>query len=215
MVRPRSSLTEYLSSLQDYFATHQVIPSITELSTLWSIAGRSWTHRLVQRMKQAGFLEDSPGRRLRPGPRFFERSIVDTVTAGIPQAANDAPAETLSIDRFLIGKPSETELFQVRGDSMVGAQIADGDYVVIERRPFAHAGDVVLARVDGEFTLKILARDGSGYFLEAANPAYQPIRPLHGLAVHGVMIGLFRRTASGKSQSRGGIALAPVSNHDA
>jgi repressor LexA len=209
MVRPRSSLTEYLAALQDYFVTHQVIPSITELSALWSIAGRSWTHRLVQRMKEAGYLEDSPGRRLRPGPRFFERALVATVRAGSPQAANDAPAETLSIDRFLIGKPSETELFQVRGDSMVEAHIAEGDYVVIERRQFAHPGDIVLARVDGEYTLKYLARDQRGYFLEAANPAYEPIRPEHGLAVHGVMVGLFRRAATGKSGTRGGIALAP------
>lgn len=207
MVRPRSSLTQYLAALQDYFATHQVIPSITELSNLWSIAGRSWTHRLVQRMKAAGYLEDSPGRRLRPGPLFFERAVVDTVRAGTPQAANDAPPETLSIDRFLIGKPSETELFQVRGDSMVDAHIADGDYVIVERRPFAHPGDIVLARVDGDYTLKYLARDEQGYFLEAANPAYQPIRPEHGLAVHGVMVGLFRRAAGGKSRGRGGVAL--------
>lgn len=209
MVRPRSSLTEYLTSLQDYFAAHQVIPSITELSTLWSIAGRSWTHRLVQRMKESGYLEDSPGRRLRPGPRFYERAVIDTVRAGSPQAANDAPIESLSIDRFLIGKPSETELFQVRGDSMVGAHIADGDYVVIERRSFAHPGDIVLARVDGDYTytLKYLARDEKGYYLEAANPAFEPIRPEQGLAIHGVMVGLFRRAATGKSRSRGAGAL--------
>jgi repressor LexA len=198
MVRPRTNLSEYIGSLQDYFAEHQVVPSITELSTLWQIAGRSWTHRLVQRMKEAGYLEESPGRRLRPGPRFFERAVADTVRAGVPQAANEAPAETLSIDRFLIARPSETELFQVRGDSMIDAQIAEGDYVVIERRSFANPGDIVLARVDGEFTLKYLARDKEGFFLEPANPAYDPIRPAHGMAIHGIMVGLFRRAAAAR-----------------
>lgn len=194
MVRPRTNLVDYLGALQDYFARHQVVPSITELSNLWKIAGRSWTHRLVLRMKEAGYLEDAPGRRLKPGPRFFERSITDTVRAGVPQAANDVAPETLSIDRFLIARPSETELFQVRGDSMVNAQIVEGDYVVIERRSFANPGDIVLARVDGEYTLKFLARDKHGFFLEPANPAFEPIRPTHGLAIHGVMVGLFRHT---------------------
>jgi SOS-response transcriptional repressor LexA len=198
MVRPRSSLTEYIGALQDYFAEHQVVPSITELSSLWQIAGRSWTHRLVQRMKEAGYLEETPGRRLRPGPRFFERTVADTVQAGMPQAANEAPAETLSIDRFLIGRPSETELFQVRGDSMIDAQIAEGDYVIIERRSFANPGEIVLARVDGEFTLKFLERDKEGFFLQPANDAYAPIRAEHGLAIHGVMVGLFRRSASAR-----------------
>jgi repressor LexA len=198
MVRPRTNLAQYLGALQDYFAEHQVVPSITELSALWQIAGRSWTHRLVQRMKEAGYLEESPGRRLRPGPRFFERTVADTVRAGLPEAANEAPVQTLSIDRFLIARPSETELFQVRGDSMRDAQIAEGDYVIIERRSFANPGEIVLARVDGEFTLKFLARDKEGFYLEAANEAYAPIRPVHGLAIHGVMVGLFRRAASAR-----------------
>jgi repressor LexA len=198
MVRPRSNLTEYIGALQDYFAEHQVVPSITELSSLWRIAGRSWTHRIVQRLKEAGYLEESPGRRLKPGPRFFERSVADMVRAGMPQAANDVPTETLSIDRFLIARPSETELFQVRGDSMIDAQIAEGDYVVIERRTFANPGEIVLARVDGEYTLKFLARDKQGFFLRPANETYPQIRPEHGLAIHGVMIGLFRRSNSAR-----------------
>lgn len=202
MARPRSNLADYIGSLQDYFAQHQVVPSITELSSLWNIAGRSWTHRLVQRMKEAGYLEETPGRRLRPGPRFFERTVADTVRAGQPAAANDVPAETLSIDRFLISKPSETELFQVRGDSMIDAQIADGDFVVIERRSFANPGDIVLAQVDGEFTLKYLAKDKEGFYLEAANPAYGPIRPTHALAVHGVMVGMFRRWDGSRGGAR-------------
>jgi repressor LexA len=202
MARPRSNLSDYLTVLQDYFAEHQVVPSITELSTLWHIAGRSWTHRLVVRLKEAGYLEESPGRRLKPGPRFYERTVVDRVPAGVPEAANDATRESLSIDRFLITTPSETELFLVRGDSMIDAQIADGDYVVIERRSFANPGDIVLAQVDGEYTLKSLARDDGGFYLEPQNAKYQPIRPRHGLAIHGVMVGMFRRVAPPSRRTR-------------
>ena len=196
MPRPRSDLSGHLGALQDYFVSNGVIPSLTELGKLWGISGRAWTHRVVARLKEEGFLEESAGKRLRPGQRFFERAIADTVRAGLPQAANDVGRDHFAIDRFLIDKPSETELFQVRGDSMIEAGIHQGDFVVIEKVRSAMPGDIVLAFVDGEFTLKTLARDKKGFYLEAANAAYQPIRPATDLEIHGVMVGLFRKTVS-------------------
>ena len=196
MARPRSNLADYIGALQDYFVLFGIIPSLTELGALWGIAGRAWTHRLVARMKEEGYLEESPGRRLRPGARFFERTVADTVRAGLPEPANDSGRDTVAIDRFLIERPSETELFQVRGDSMIDAGIHEGDFVVVEKTRSATPGDVVLAFVDGEFTLKTLAKDKRGFFLEAANAAYAPIRPEQGLEIHGVMVGLFRKTVA-------------------
>ena len=196
MPRPRSNLSSHLGALQDYFVLNGVIPSLTELGKLWGIAGRAWTHRLVSRLKEEGYLEESPGRRLKPGARFFERTVADTVRAGLPQPANDSGRDAFAIDHFLIDRPSETELFQVRGDSMIEAGIHEGDFVVIEKVRSAVPGDVVLAFVDGEFTLKTLARDKHGFYLEAANAAYAPIRPEQDLEIHGVMVGLFRKTVS-------------------
>ena len=196
MPRPRSNLSSHLGSLQDYFVLNGVIPSLTELGKLWDIAGRAWTHRVVARLKEEGYLEESPGRRLKPGARFFERIVADTVRAGLPQPANDSARDAFAIDHFLIDKPSETELFQVRGDSMIEAGIHEGDFVVVEKVRSAVPGDVVLAFVDGEFTLKTLARDKRGFYLEAANAAYSPIRPEQNLEIHGVMVGLFRKTVS-------------------
>lgn len=196
MARPRTNLASYIGALQDYFVQYGVIPSLTELGSLWGIAGRAWTHRLVARMKEEGYLEESPGRRLAPGARFFERTVADTVRAGLPEPANDSARDAVAIDRFLIDKPSETELFQVRGDSMIQAGIHEGDFVVVEKTRSASPGDVVLAFVDHEFTLKTLAKDKRGFYLEAANPAYAPIRPEQGLEIHGVMVGLFRKTVA-------------------
>lgn len=194
MPRNPANLDIPLAALRDYFARHQIIPSITELGRLWQIAGRAWTHQLVQRMKHDAFLEEGPGRRLRPGPRFFERLVADTVRAGHADPAHDTTDLTLSIDRYLIDKPSETWLFEVRGDSMIEAGIHEGDFVVVERTRTPTVGDTVLALVDNALTLKILAEDANGRFLQAANPAYEAIRPKFALEIQGVMIGLFRRT---------------------
>lgn len=187
----------YLGKLQDYYAREKIIPSITQLSGLWNVKARSWTHGIVQRLKEEGFLEKAPGSRLRPTPRFFERSVGHPVRAGLPQQAADVQPELLRIDDYLIEKPSQTILFPVKGDSMVDLGILEGDMVIIERSTTAAIGQVVLAIVDNEFTLKVLARDRKGYYLEARNGKrsgdYPPIRPAQKLEIYGLYAGLFRK----------------------
>lgn len=188
-----TDLSHYLGKLRDYYRAESIIPSTTQLGTLWGLEARSWAHRIAVRLREEGFLEEAPGNRLRPGPRFFERIVADQVRAGLPEPAADAPPDVVTIDSYLIDKPSETVLFKVKGDSMIEAAIQDGDFVVIERRTTANVGDIVLAMVDDEFTLKTLAKDASGYYLEAANAAYAPIRPARALEIYGVLVGLFRK----------------------
>jgi SOS-response transcriptional repressor LexA len=187
----------YLGRLQDYYAKEKIIPSTTQLSALWNVKARSWTHQIVQRLKEEGFLENAPGGRLRPAPRFFERTVGHRVRAGMPQQAFDVQPELLRIDDYLIEKPSQTILFPVKGDSMVDLGILEGDMVIIERANSAPVGQVVLAIVDNEFTLKVLARDQEGYYLEARNEKrsgdYLPIRPQQKLEIYGFYVGLIRK----------------------
>lgn len=191
----------YLGKLQDYYARERIIPSTTQLSMLWNGKARSWTHQIVQRLKEEGFLEKAPGGRLRPGPRFFERTVGHTVRAGLPQQASDVQPELLRIDDYLIENPSQTILFPVKGDSMIDLGILEGDMVIIERSPSASPGQVVLAIVDDEFTLKVLARDHEGYYLEARNDKrsgdYPPMRPEQKLEIYGFYVGLFRKNRIG------------------
>ncbi len=193
-------ISSYLGKLQDYYAHEKIIPSITELSVLWSGKARSWTHQIVQRLKEESFLENGPGGRLRPGPRFFERTVGHVVRAGMPQQASDVQPELLRIDDYLIENPSQTILFPVKGDSMIDMGIFEGDMVIIERGNSAlpgQVGQIVLAIVDDEFTLKVLSRDKRGYYLEARNHErnmdYPPIRPGQKLEIYGFYVGLFRK----------------------
>lgn len=187
----------YLGKLQDYYAKEKIIPSTTQLSALWNVKARSWTHQIVQRLKEEGFLENAPGGRLRPAPHFFERTVGHRVRAGMPQQASDVQPELLRIDDYLIEKPSQTILFPVRGDSMVDLGILEGDMVIIERSNSASVGQVVLGIVDNEFTLKVLAKDQDGYYLEARNEKrsadYPPIRPEQKLEIYGFYVGLIRK----------------------
>lgn len=191
-------ISSYLGKLQDYYAREKIIPSITELSVLWNGKARSWTHQIVQRLKEESLLENAPGGRLRPGPRFFERTVGHVVRAGMPQQAADVQPELLRIDDYLIENPSQTILFPVKGDSMVDLGILEGDMVIIERSNSPSTGQVILAIVDNEFTLKVLAKDKRGYYLEARNHMrskdYPPIRPEQKLEIYGLYVGLIRKS---------------------
>lgn len=115
----------------------------------------------------------------------------------VPISADSDAHEQITIDRFLIQQPAKTVLIRVKGDSMVEAGIHDGDLAVVERRTDATQGDIVVAVVDDQFTLKTLARDKDGYHLLPANPNYPVIRPSNNengkLEIFGVLVGLVRK----------------------
>lgn len=97
----------------------------------------------------------------------------DTVSAGFPSPADDYLDKPLDLNSFLISKPSATFMAWVRGDSMVGAGIYDKDLLIIDRSLDAHHNSIVLAHLNGEFTLKRLVKRDGKVFLKPENPNYQ------------------------------------------
>jgi repressor LexA len=186
---------EFLEKLQDYYAEHKVIPSYSVLAGLWGVSAKSWVSECVKRFEEAGFVDWTPDRQLKPGKRFFERHIADSpVQAGQPHsAAADSHDLVSSIDEMLVRTPSRTELIRVKGDSMVEAGIHEGDYLVIEKGKHANPGEVVVAIVDNEFTVKYLDKERNEFVLKPANKAYPVIRPRGHLEIYGVMAGLVRK----------------------
>lgn len=185
--------SQYLARLQDYYARHQVLPSYARIGTLVGMNSKASVAEMVMRLKAEKFLESAPDRRLRPGKRFFERPFGESVRAGLPGPAADTGGETLSIDRYLVSQPSRTHLVRVKGDSMIDAGIHDGDLVVVEKRAAANVGDIVVAIVDNEFTLKRLDREKGRIVLRPENKAYPVIRPSGDAEVFGVVVGLVRK----------------------
>jgi DNA polymerase V len=97
------------------------------------------------------------------------------VRAGFPNPAEDARGVALDLNELVVRHPVATYYLRVEGDSMTGAGIVAGDIVVVDKSLEPKSGDIVVAAVDGDFTLKHLKRDGQKAWLVAANPAYQPI----------------------------------------
>jgi repressor LexA len=133
--------------------------------------------------------------------KFFARALLGTVRAGSPSPATQEEPEVLAIDDYLVGDPNRTSQVTVRGDSMKDAGLLDGDIAIVESKRPTRSGDIVVARVDGELTVKTLRDDNGEYVLEPANIAYSVIRPRESLEIVGVVTGSFRRFKTVRSKS--------------
>jgi repressor LexA len=182
----------YLARLQDYYARWRSLPAYEPLQAVLGLASRSAVAKVLHRLQGAGFVERTPDGRWTPTRRFFERPLADaSVPAGLPVGTTDS-GEAHSIDAWLVRQPSRTVLIPVTGDSMMEAGIHPGDRVVVERDAPARPGDVVVALIDNEFTLKTLAMEEGEAVLQPANSAYSTLRPGDRLQVFGVVVGLIR-----------------------
>ena len=185
---------EYLAKLQDYYAEWKSIPSYASLCEVFGIASKSWVKAILDRLGKAGFIERTPDGMWIPTRRFFARPFAESsVQAGIPVSVTATQGDYFVIDEMLIDTPSLTTMIPVKGDSMIDAGIHDGDIAVVEKRNLANVGDIVVAIVDNDFTLKTLDKEGGKFILRPANSAYPVIRPQGSLEIFGVLVGLIRK----------------------
>ncbi|HPE73665.1 MAG TPA: S24 family peptidase [Candidatus Competibacter sp.] len=182
----------YLARLQDYFARWRSLPAYGPLQAVLGMASRSAVAKVLERLREAGFLDRTPDGRWTPTGAFFERPHAEVpVPAGLPLATADS-GDARSIDAWLVRHPSRTVLIPVTGDSMIEAGIHPGDVAVVERDTPARPGDQVIAVIDNEFTLKTLAAEDGQAVLKPANSAYPILRPGDRLQIFGVVVGLIR-----------------------
>lgn len=191
---PTSKDAEYLDQLRDYYAYNRRIPSFQRIAGLLGFASKAAVGKLMKRLEEAGYVMRAPDDDAWiPTVQFFARPVVDSVRAGLPQAANDPGLDSIEIDNYLVRQPSRTVLLTVKGDSMIDAGLVEGDHIVVDRGAAATVGDIVVAIVDNQFTVKYLAQDKRGFYLKPGNPDYDLIRPQGQMELYGVVTGSFRK----------------------
>lgn len=123
------------------------------------------------------------------------RLVLYRVQAGFPSPATDYLEEGLDLNDYLVRHRAASFLFTVQGYSMQGAGIVDGDKVVVDRSIDPQHGHIVIAVVDGEYTIKRLYWRGNRIELRPENPAFKPICFADGshLEIWGVVVGVVRR----------------------
>ena len=130
------------------------MPSYSELMAVAGFRSKNAVYKLVQRMVAQDWLEKDATGKLLPGRSFSELPILGTVTAGFPSPAEEELADTMSLDEFLITNKEATYILKVNGESMIDAGILSGDMLLVERGAEPRDGDIVIAQVDREWTMK-------------------------------------------------------------
>jgi repressor LexA len=169
------------------------MPTYSEMAVLLDTPSKGTPQFWVKRLVAEGILEKDERGFLKPGHSAFALPLLGVVEAGLPAFAEESRRDSLSLAEYLLSRPEASFLLRVSGDSMTEAGIREGDLVVVEKGHRTKPGQIILAEVDGQWTLKFLRRDEAGFYLEAANPLYPAIRPRGELRVGGVVTGLFRK----------------------
>jgi len=204
-VRANMNLTDRQKQILDFIDQALdrggVMPSTREIQEHFGFASQTAAVNHLRALEKKGVIQRQPGkaRAMVLTSHLQRESIVDvpiygSIAAGFAAAAVQEDEGTVSIDSATLGVQKGQRVFalKVRGDSMTGADINEGDLVILERRE-ARAGAVVAALIDGETTLKRLVQQRGRYFLKAENPRFPDLIPLEDLQVQGVMVALIRK----------------------
>lgn len=179
--------------MRQFYKGNKRLPTYSELARIFGFSSKNAAFRLAQKLIKEGFVEKDEVGRLKPKGERLGIPLLGYVQAGFPSPAEEELIDTLSLDEFLVEKPEASFLLKVSGDSMIGAGIHPDDLVIVERGPSPKNGDIVLACVDSEWTLKYYKKSGKGIELVPANPKYPVIRPEAELTLGGIIRAVIRK----------------------
>lgn len=186
-----------------FYRAHGRMPSYSEICGLMGYRSKNAAFRLVANLIEEGIVAKSLKGKIVPGKDLMRKlvpvglvkplRVLGTVQAGFPTDALEQELDTLSLDEYLIKNPAESFMLRVSGDSMIDEGIRPDDLVIVERGRDPKTGDVVLAQIDGEWTLKFFERRGGKVRLIPGNKNYPVLEPKTELKIPGVVTSVIRK----------------------
>ena len=168
---------EYKNKIRAFYLKHRRMPNFAEVMALCGFKSKEAVTRLVRRLSKEGFLRKDAKGFLIPVKIYDDLKVRGIITAGWPSPAEEELLDTMSLDEFLIKNPDATYMLEIQGDSMQDAGILEGDLVLVERTANFKDGDIVVANIDDEWTVKYLRKNTKGVYLQPAKEKYSPIYP--------------------------------------
>ncbi|HNW71358.1 MAG TPA: transcriptional repressor LexA [Candidatus Paceibacterota bacterium] len=172
----------YQTKLESFYESNNRMPTYSEMLKLFNFKSKNAVAKIVDKLTEAGLVAKDHLGRLIPTETFGEIPKLGLVKAGIPSDVEEI-SDTINLDNFLISNKSLTYMLEVDGDSMIDAHIEKGDMVLVEKTNQAKDKEIVIAEVDGEFTMKYFRRSGNKVWLEPANKNFKPIYPSRSLNI--------------------------------
>jgi len=193
-----------LDFLQDFRRGSGTAPTYREIAKHFGFKSTKAAADHVHALERKGYIRRHGGRsrgiEVLSAEKAFANDVIavpilGNIAAGYPEEQTEYLHGTLAIDQAILGASRGHRLFALRvnGDSMEGRGIHKGDWVVADADTHPHEGDVVVAFIDGQNTLKTLAEEEGRYFLKAENPNYSDLVAISEMAVEGVVKAIIRR----------------------
>lgn len=184
--------SSYKDKILGFYRNNRRMPGYKEMMSMLGFKSKNSVYKLIEKMVEDGVVDKDSEGRLTPMKMFGELPMLGLVEAGIPTVV-EQDTESMSIEEYLIGNKQATYLLEVKGDSMIDEGIMEGDLVIAERKGTPRDGDIVIAEVDGGWTMKYFRKSGNKVYLEAANKNYKPIYPKYDLKVSAIVRGVIRK----------------------
>lgn len=181
------------AKLRLFYKEHRRMPTYSEMMKIYGYTSKAPVFFMVQKFIKDGVLSKDKKGKLIPKKLYGTLSLLGYVEAGFPSPAEEELIDTMSLDEFLIANKEATFMLKVKGDSMIDAGIMEGDMVLVERGKQAKTGQIVIAQVDGDYTMKYLRSKNGKLYLEPANKKYKPIYPETELQIEAVVSAVIRR----------------------
>ena len=187
-------LAEKIRLLRQFWRLERRAPTYAEMLELFDYKSKNAVFGLVDKLEEAGYVAKDTNGRIALLPKLTGTvRILGSIAAGFPTQEEEQETDAITLDEFLVKNPDRTFMLTVRGDSMIDAGILPGDVVLVEKGPRPGQNDIVVARVDDEWTLKYYVRDAAGVRLEPANRKYKFIRPQRSLEIGGIVRAVIRK----------------------
>lgn len=183
---------DYRSKIISFYEKEKRMPTYAEMTRLFGFQSKNAVSKVVDKLIDSGFVCKDHLGRIVPKNFFNELPLLGSVKAGFPSDATEI-CDSINIENLLVQKKGSTYMLNVDGDSMIDEHIADGDMIIVEKTNTAKDGQIVVAEIDGEFTLKYFRKEGSKVWLEPANDNFKPMYPKNSLNICAVLKAVIRK----------------------
>jgi len=185
---------EQKNQIISFYKKHKRMPGYKEIMDLLGFKSKNSVHKLINWLVDEGVVSKDLQGRIVPIRLEADLPFVGLVEAGLPDMnALEQDLDTISIEDFLVEDKNITFVLEVKGDSMIDAHIEEGDLVLVERKGEPKDGDIVIAEVDGGWTMKYYRKRAGKIYLEPANKKYKPIYPTESLNVAAIVKAVIRK----------------------
>ncbi len=187
------NLNNKKNKIINFYRANKRMPSYREMMDLFNYNSKNSVYKLVKKLVNQNFVSQDSQGRLLPNKLYGQTPILGLVEAGFPTDAQEDFVDTVSLDEFLIDNKESSYLLEVKGESMKDAGILPGDLVLVEKTDQADFGRIVIAEVDGEWTMKYLQKKNGKICLIPANKKFKPIYPANELKIAAIVKGVIRK----------------------